>query len=133
MANVYNIFISHSWKYGDAYDKMIQFFEQQGLDYYNHSVPQDDPINTNGTDKQLKEAIEAKIKGTSCIIILAGVYATYSKWINKEIEIAKEYGKPIIAVEPWDSEKTSKIVKDNADKIVKWQGKSIVDAIKELG
>ena len=132
MAKTYRLFISHSWKYGDAYDKMIQFFEQQGLDYYNHSVPQDDPINTNGTDKQLKEAIEAKIKGTSCIIILAGVYATYSKWINKEIEIAKEYGKPIIAVEPWDSEKTSKIVKDNADKIVKWQGKSIVDAIKEL-
>jgi len=132
MAKTHRLFISHSWKYGDAYDKIIQFFEQQGLDYYNHSVPQDDPVHTNGTDKQLKEAIEAKIKGTSCIIILAGVYATYSKWINKEIEIAKEYGKPIIAVEPWASEKTSKIVKDNADKIVKWQGKSIVDAIKEL-
>lgn len=132
MAKTHRLFISHSWKYGDAYEKIIQFFEQQGLDYYNHSVPQDDPVHTNGTDKQLKEAIEAKIKGTSCIIILAGVYATYSKWINKEIEIAKEYGKPIIAVEPWASEKTSKIVKDNADKIVKWQGKSIVDAIKEL-
>ena len=133
MVKSYRLFVSHSWKYGDAYEKMIQFFEEQGLDYYDHSVPQDDPVHTNGTDKQLKEAIEAKIKGTSCVIILAGVYATYSKWINKEIAIAKEYGKPIIAVEPWASEKTSKIVKDNADKIVKWQGKSIVDAIKELG
>ena len=57
--------------------------------------------------------------------------STYSKWINKEIQISKtDYSKPIIAVEPWASEKTSKIVKDNADEIVKWQSKSIVDAIR---
>ena len=55
------------------------------------------------------------------------------KWINIEIEIAKSYGKPKIGIEPWASEKTSKVVKDNADKIVKWQGTSIVAAIKELG
>lgn len=133
MSKTYRIFVSHSWAYGDAYEKIINFFEDQGLDYYNHSVPQDDPIHTNGTDKQLKAAIDAKIKGTSCIVILAGVYASYSKWIQKEIDIAIEYGKPIIAVEPWDADRTSTVVKDNADKIVKWQGKSIVDAIKELG
>ena len=133
MEKTYRLFISHSWQYSDAYEKIIQLLEQQEFDYYNHSVPQDDPVHTNGTDKQLKESIDAKIKGTSCVIILAGVYATYSKWINKEIEIAKEYGKPIIAIEPWASERTSKVVKDNATKIIKWQGKSIVDAIKELG
>lgn len=133
MAKTYRIFISHSWAYGDAYDKIISFLEDQNLSYYDHSVPKNDPIHTNGTDKQLKEAIDAKIKGTSCIVILAGVYASYSKWIKKEIEIALSYGKPIIAVEPWDSGKTSVIVKNNANKIVKWQSKSVVDAIKELG
>lgn len=134
MANkTYRLFISHSWAYGDAYDKMIQFLDSQGLSYYDHSVPINDPIHTNGTDKQLREAIDAKIKGTSCVIILAGVYSTYSKWINEEIEIANAYGKPIIAVEPWASEKTSSVVKNNAHKIVSWQAKSLVDAIKELG
>jgi hypothetical protein len=64
---------------------------------------------------------------------LAGVYSTYSKLINKEIEISKAFGKPIIAIEPWGAEKTSTIVKNNADIIVKWQGASIVKAIKELG
>jgi hypothetical protein len=73
------------------------------------------------------------MKGTSCILILAGVYASYSKWIQKEISIAEEYGKSIIAIEPWDSDRTSIIVKDAADKIVKWQGKSIADAIKKFG
>ena len=130
MAKSYRLFISHSWAYGDAYEKIIKFFEDQKLDYYDHSVPINDPIHSNGTDKELREAIDAKIKGTSCIIVLAGVYSSYSKWIQKEIEIAKSYGKPIIAVEPWASEKTSKFVKDNADIIVKWQSKSVVDAIK---
>ncbi len=47
----------------------------------------------------------------SCVLILAGVYSTYSKWINIEIELANEMGKKIIAIEPWGSERTSTVVK----------------------
>lgn len=129
----YRLFISHSWNYGDAYDQVIKMLNEQGIIFYDHSVPKDNPIHTNGTDKELKAAIEAKIKGTSCILILAGVYSTYSKWINKEINIAKAYSKKIIAIEPWASEKTSMVVKSNADRVVKWQGASIAKAIRELG
>ena len=132
MSKTYRLFISHSWKYEDAYKKMIQFLDDQGISYYDHSVPKNDPVHTNGTVKQLKEAIDAKIKGCSGVIILAGVYATYSKWINEEIKISGNYNKPIIAVEPWASEKTSKVVKDAADKIVKSNSKSLADAIKEF-
>ncbi len=67
---------------------------------------------------------------TSCVIILAGVYSTYSKWINIEIELAKSMGKKIIAVEPWGSERTSQTVKQNADVIVKWNTDSIVRTIR---
>jgi hypothetical protein len=132
MSKTYRLFISHSWKYGDAYDKMVQFLDDQGISYYDHSVPKDDPVHTNGTDKQLREAIDAKIKGCSGVIILAGVYASYSKWINEEIKISGDYDKSIIAVEPWDSDKTSAVVKNAADKVVKWQSKSLADAVKEL-
>lgn len=133
MLKIYRLFISHSWAYGDAYDKITEFLEQENINYYDHSVPIDDPIHTDGSDKELEEAIDAKVKGTSCVLIMAGVYSTYSKWINKEINIAKKYGKPIIAIEPWGSEKTSKIVKKNADEIVKWQASSIANAIKKWG
>lgn len=132
MSTTYRLFISHSWKYSDAFDTLVKFLDEQGIEYYDHSVPKDDPVHTNGTDKDLKEKIDAKIKGCSGVLILAGVYASYSKWINKEIEISKDYSKSIIAIEPWGSEKTSVVVKDAADKIVKWNGKSIADAIKEL-
>jgi len=136
MAKQYNIFISHSWTYSDAYEKLIKMLDKQGLDYKDYSVPKTDPLHTNGTDKQLYDGIKAKIAPTSVVLIMAGVYSSYSKWIDKEIQISKEgfsTSKKIIAIEPWGSEKTSKKVKDNADKIVRWNSSSIVSAIKELG
>ena len=128
----YRLFISHSWTYSDAYEKLVGFFkEYSNFSWENYSIPKDDPVHNANNDKQLYEAIKTKIQTVNCIVILAGVYSSYSKWINKEIEISKKvYTKPIIGVEPWASEKTSKVVKDNADEIVKWQSKSIVDAIR---
>lgn len=47
----------------------------------------------------------------SCVLIMVGVYSTYSKWINIEIELAQSMNKKIIAIEPWGTEKTSTVVK----------------------
>ncbi len=128
----YRLFISHSWTYGDAYDKLVSFFEEHpNFKWTDYSVPKDDPIHDAPNQTALYDAIKNQISPVNCVIILAGVYSTYSKWINKEIEICKEvFDKPIVAVEPRGSEKTSKIVKDNADVIVKWQSSSIVNAIR---
>jgi hypothetical protein len=136
MSKTHNLFISHSWAYGDAYDKLSTML--QSRPYFFHkdfSVPKHDPIHTNGSDKQLYDAIYNKIYLCGVVIIMAGVYSTYSKWINKEIEIAKKgfsIPKPILAIEPWGSEKTSKIVKDNADLIVGWNTESIISGIRQL-
>jgi hypothetical protein len=137
MSKTYNLFISHSWAYSDAYDGLLRLLNKDyTFNYANYSVPKNDPVHTNGTDKQLYAAIKEQISHASVVLILAGVYATYSKWINKEITIAQtEFitPKPIIAVEYWGSERTSTIVKDAADLIVKWQSNSIIDAVKKLG
>jgi len=133
MSKQHHLFISHSWAYGENYNKLIEKLRERSyFKFSDYSVPKNDPIHTSGTDKELKEAIENKMKPCGVIIILAGVYATYSKWINKEIKIAQDYRKPILAIEPWASEKTSKVVKDAADKIVKWNTESIISAIREL-
>lgn len=137
MSKTYNLFISHSWAYSDTYDGLLRLLNKDyTFNYANYSVPKNDPVHTNGTDKQLYAAIKEQISHASVVLILAGVYATYSKWINKEITIAQtEFitPKPIIAVEYWGSERTSTIVKDAADLIVKWQSNSIIDAVKKLG
>lgn len=127
----YNIFISHSWAYSDSYEKLINLLNStDNFSYKNYSVPKNDPIHNAKYDYQLKEAIRNQIKYASCVLILAGIYSTYSKWINIEIELAQEMGKKIIAIEPWGAERTSTTVKNNATEIVKWQAASIVNAIK---
>ena len=136
MSKTYNLFISHSWAYSDAYEKLLELLDKDyRFDYKNFSVPKNDPIHTSGTDKELYEAIKRKVSLCHCVVILAGVYSSYSKWIKKEIKVAKNefsFPKPILAVEPWASEKTSQLVKDNADKIVKWNSSSIISGIKEI-
>lgn len=126
---MYRIFISHSWTYSEQYDKIEEFLRQEGVCYYNHSVPKNDPVHAKSTE-ELRSAIEAKIKGCSCVIVLAGVYASYSKWINIEIEMAQRYHKPIIAVEYWGAERTSSVVKQAATTIVRWQARSVANAVR---
>ena len=132
----YNLFISHSWAYGDAYDKLVTLLDAAPrFSYKNYSVPKDDPIHNAPNEKALYEAIKKQVSAAHVVIILAGVYATYSKWIDKEIKIAaSEFltAKPILAIQPWGAEKTSQKVKESADKIVGWNTQSIVAGIREL-
>lgn len=132
----YNLFISHSWSYGDAYEKLIKLLDAASyFSYKNYSVPKDDPIHNAPNAAALYDAIKKQIALTQVVVILAGVYATYSKWIDKEIEISKTAfpsRKPIIAIQPWGAEKTSQKVKENADRVVGWNTDSIVSAIREL-
>lgn len=131
----YNLFISHSWAYGDAYDKLIGMLNAAPyFSYRDYSVPKDDPIHNAANDQQLREAIKRQMAPCGVVVILAGVYSTYNKWINIEIDLAQRgftHPKQIIALQPWGAERTSVTVKSAADKIVKWNTSSIVGAIKE--
>ena len=128
---VYNLFISHSWTYSHTYDNLIGLLDSAPYFYYkNYSVPKDNPIHNAPYDYQLRAAIRNKMQRSSCVLILAGVYSTYSKWINIEIQLAQEMDKKIIAIEPWASSHTSTVVKNAAHEVVKWNTSSILRAIR---
>ena len=128
---LYSLFISHSWTYGDAYDRLVEMLEEHPYFHWrDYSVPKDDPIHNAPTAAKLEEAIREQMRHASCVLIMAGKYSTYSKWINREIAIAKELGKPILAITPWGAEQISTVVADAADEIVKWQSSSIVYAVR---
>ena len=135
--NTYNLFISHSWAYGDQYKNLVSHLDNSRyFSYKNYSVPQHSPIHSANNDRELYEAIKRQIAPSSVVLILAGVYSTYSKWINKEIQIAKnEFMNPkrIIAIEPFGSERTSAIVRGQADIVVKMQTEKIIEAIRKFG
>ena len=112
---IYNVFISHSWTYSDSYEKLLNLLNSDyTFNYKNYSVPKNNPIHNAPYDYQLKNAIQEKMKHASCILILAGVYSTYSKWINIEIEIAKKYQKPIVIHARDAYEDTYNILKQTA-------------------
>lgn len=127
----YNLFISHSWSYSNEYERLVSLLNQKPyFAWKDYSVPKDDPIHNAPTVGALREAIRRQMQPASCVLILAGVYSTYSKWINEEIDLAKSMEKKIIAVEPFGAEKTSRVVKDAADEIVGWNTDSIIRAIR---
>ena len=60
------------------------------------------------------------------------MYAHHSKWIKKEIDGAKYYSKPILAVNLWATERKSSVVLANADEAVGWNKQPVIDKIWQL-
>ena len=133
---IYHIFISHSWSYGSNYSNLVKLLRQSsGFIFKDYSVPKDDPIHNANNDAQLRQAIRDQTGPCSVVIVLAGVYATYSKWMNEEIALAKtgfDKAKPTIAVRPRGNERISQTVRDAADRLVGWNTQSVVRAIREV-
>ena len=131
----YNLFISHSWKYEDQYVGLYNLLKSKNhFEFKDYSVPRDDPIHTTGTASELREAIRIQMAPCSVILILGGIYSTYSKWIQTEIDLANQgfkNPKPIVAVRPWRQRRISSVVRDSALRIVNWNSKSIVAAIRK--
>jgi hypothetical protein len=61
------------------------------------------------------------------------MYANHSKWISKEIDGAKLYEKPIVAVDPWAQKRSSSVVAGAANEAVGWNKQSIINAVWRLG
>lgn len=134
---IFNLFISHSWTYSDQYGRLVTLLRAKPyFDFRNYSVSKDDPVHNAGSSAQLRAAIRSRMAPCSVVLVLAGVYSTYSKWITEEIALAKSGfvpAKPILAIEPWGSEHTSLPVKNAANRVVKWNTDSVVTAIRDLG
>lgn len=129
----YRLFISHSWNASDEYERMVCLLDDANyFEYRNYSVPEEDAIDAD-TDEELEEALrEGQIKPASVVVVLAGLYSSYSDWIGREIRIAEDEDKPILGVEPWGSDSTSNYVERHADQMVGWNTDSIVEAIRDM-
>ena len=129
-----SLFISHSWSYGDDYTRLIALLNAvPRFVYRDYSVPKDDPVHNATSVQALYDAIKRKVSLSQIVIIMGGKYATYSKWISREIDIAKkDFNKPILAIKPYGNTQVSSIVSANASQIVNWSTSSVVAAIREL-
>lgn len=88
---------------------------------------------TQKTRKSFTKPSERRLTFCHVVLIMAGKYATFSKWIQREILCAtQDLSKPIVAIRPWGNEQVSSIVQDNADRLVNWNTDSIVSAIRDV-
>lgn len=131
MSNTYNLFISHAWDYNSDYYSLVQKLnEYPYFSYKNYSVPQHDALQTK-TNKELEEALYRQIAPTSVVLIIAGMYYNHRRWIQKEIDIAKEYNKPIIVIRPWGAQLMPSELTTSRFIQVNWNISSIVQAVRE--
>lgn len=132
----YNIFISHAWRYSEDYDKVVGWLNEaqnEGtLTWKNYSVPQHDPLidpDTPVGKTKLKSMLKGQISPTSKVIVISGMYAAYSEWIDFEIDTSVEYSKYIIGLKPWGQERIPQKISDNANVMVGWNKSSLINAI----
>ncbi|MDN5107216.1 TIR domain-containing protein [Aliarcobacter butzleri] len=131
MSKDYKVFISHSWQYSNDLMSLRRLLNERG--YFNVSfeeVPKDEPIDSlNAT--YIKMRLSQKIDNSDIVIGLAGIYASYSYWMEWELSKAKSLGKPIIGVIPWGQERISTTVSSKSIVDVRWNTESIVNAIRQ--
>ena len=122
-----HIFISHSWSYSGHYFTLAEWIfdrkwraGQASLNFRDYSVPRDYPIHHATSEQQLRDAIYAQISRSHVVVIPTGMYSHYSRWIRKEIDGARFYSKPILAVDPWGQLRRASVVGSAAAKTVGW-------------
>lgn len=128
----YRLFISHAWGHNDEYYKLeIMLNNSPYFKWKNYSVPQHDGFEK---ETDLEEALKRQIRPVNAVLILAGMYANYSDWIEFEVEFSESISKPIIVVKPWGQQRIPSYLQEIANKpentMVGWNIESIVTAIR---
>lgn len=126
------IFISHAWTYSSHYWTVVKWFDgANNFDWSNCSVPNHDAL-IDKTSKGLSEGMTRQVRPAQVVVILAGMYAAHSAWIDYEISEAKRMGKSIVGVKPWGQERVPTNVQNAADVMVGWNSASVIQAVRDL-
>lgn len=127
-----NLFISHAWNYSDDYNTVVKWLnDAQNFSWKNYSVPSHDSCSEK-TNSGLKNCLTRQISPASGVIIISGMYAAHSDWIDYEIDEAVRLGKTIIGLKPRGQERVPQKVQDHAKEMVSWNSASLIDAIRRL-
>jgi hypothetical protein len=124
----YKVFISHVWHRSEHYQRVVDWLnEAPNFVWTNLSVPEHNPIHDTN---QLEYELRGQMRPADVFLILGGMYATRSEWIDFELSFARRIGRPIIGIKPWGAQVMPIAVTNVASVIVGWNGGSIVQAIR---
>lgn len=131
MAKDYHVFISHSWDHLDDLKELRELLEERG--YFNVEFEEVSPEKQiKSTDEDyIKRRLRERIRKSHIVLGLAGIYASYSDWMEWELDTAIKESIPIVGIIPQEQERISKVVKDRAEECVGWDIELIVAAIRK--
>ena len=125
------IFISHAWDYNGDYWTIVNWFnDANNFNWRNCSVPSHDRL-PDKTTAALKRAITRQINPAQVVVIIAGMYAAHSDWIDYEIDEAVRLNKTIIGIRPRGQQRMPTKIQENATTIVNWNSASLINAIRQ--
>lgn len=131
MAKEYKLFISHSWDHDDVLQDLKNLIDSRGYFPATYTqIEKDCPVDS---DKAwvIKANITKRLQESDVLLAIAGVYASYSEWMQWEMDQAKELGLKVIGVIPRGQEHISHDVFNRSAIDVHWNADSIVDAIRK--
>lgn len=129
----YNVFVSHSWEHETHYQRIVEFLNSvPSITWQNHSVPSTDPLAVE-TDQALEDELYNQIRSASVVIVSAGMYGSYSKWISRELDIANDLNKPVIAIIPEGQVRVPAKIQNSATEQIGWRRAPLIRALAQHG
>lgn len=126
-----HFFASHSWTYSHRREGLHAILSPwaRGLDFQDYSISSAHPLNTD-TDPQLAGELRDIIFHMDALLIMAGMYANNSPWMQFEIDMAFAFRVPIIPILANGQERVPRLPTRLATfPPVRWRGDSIREAL----
>ena len=131
-----NVFISHSWGYGNPYERLCQMLDHaHGFAHRKYGISKSHPVYNGTSVEALHQSIRQQMAFCDVVLLMAGKYVMYTEWVDEEIRLARSgytFRKPILAIRPSQEEQVSPVVLDAADRVVDWDANVVVSAIRNL-
>lgn len=135
MTRLPHVYISHSWSLGDDYDKLREVLADCDHTVRLNGLPVDHPVHAAPSDCELRAEMRKQMANTQMLIVQAGTYERFARWIEEEINLA-HYGyqvrRPVLAIVPFDAPPRMGTLLERADRVVMWSHGSILNAVQDL-
>lgn len=136
MAKTYNLYLSRPWFDSDHYARFTELLSKRPFFTYNVlALPREDPAFESPDAASLVETTRRNMAGAHVVFFRADAYTGYEKWVDVELDLAKNgltAPKPIVGVKSSPRSEVAGVIEQAADRIVEWDIKATYDALKDL-
>lgn len=133
-----NVFVSHHHKDDASVDGLTNMLAGKNYQLRNSSIRvkesnQNRLDQKKVSDRTIERLLRMKMRWASQVIVIIGKETHTRPWVNWEIKVAHQLGKPIIGVYEnglKDKVELPENLKNHATSIVGWRADSVIDALE---